>query len=291
MDIKENYEALYNMHLPIQPPPFYYPLDPMAQYGMPSCYAMEINGARRKNATRETTSTLKAWLNEHRKNPYPTKGEKIMLAICTKMTLTQVSTWFANARRRLKKENKMTWSPRNRCDDDDDFIDDEPLANSANDKCSSRSASVSSVQQQNTMLQIKNDQHNQANNQHSSSSATNLNNNNLNDVPHPAVPFGLPNLPNGLSNGLSNLPNGLSNSNTLAQQQLAAAIAAANQLPPQIAAQLSSQQLLLGNADANSMAAFMQQQLAALHHQQIQQLNNNLNNNIKKIEEGKFYYF
>lgn len=72
-------------------------------------------GARRKNATRETTSTLKAWLYEHRKNPYPTKGEKIMLAIITKMTLTQVSTWFANARRRLKKENKMTWSPRNRC--------------------------------------------------------------------------------------------------------------------------------------------------------------------------------
>lgn len=35
-----------------------------------------------------------------------------MLAIITKMTLTQVSTWFANARRRLKKENKMTWEPR-----------------------------------------------------------------------------------------------------------------------------------------------------------------------------------
>ena len=76
--------------------------------------------SRRKNATRESTNTLKAWLSEHRKNPYPTKGEKIMLAIITKMTLTQVSTWFANARRRLKKENKMTWSPRNRCDDDDD---------------------------------------------------------------------------------------------------------------------------------------------------------------------------
>jgi len=74
--------------------------------------------ARRKNATRETTNTLKAWLYEHRKNPYPTKGEKIMLAIITKMTLTQVSTWFANARRRLKKENKMTWSPRNRSEDD-----------------------------------------------------------------------------------------------------------------------------------------------------------------------------
>ena len=51
-----------------------------------------------------------------------------MLAIITKMTLTQVSTWFANARRRLKKENKMTWSPRNRCGDDDDDVksnDDE----------------------------------------------------------------------------------------------------------------------------------------------------------------------
>ncbi|GFT88815.1 iroquois-class homeodomain protein IRX-6 [Nephila pilipes] len=81
--------------------------------------------ARRRNATRETTSTLKAWLNEHRKNPYPTKGEKIMLAIITKMTLTQVSTWFANARRRLKKENKMTWEPRNKTGDDMDMSADE----------------------------------------------------------------------------------------------------------------------------------------------------------------------
>ncbi|XP_024083054.1 homeobox protein araucan-like [Cimex lectularius] len=78
--------------------------------------------ARRKNATRESTATLKAWLNEHKKNPYPTKGEKIMLAIITKMTLTQVSTWFANARRRLKKENKMTWEPKNKTDDDDDAV-------------------------------------------------------------------------------------------------------------------------------------------------------------------------
>ena len=76
--------------------------------------------AYRKNATRDATATLKAWLNEHRKNPYPTKGEKIMLAIITKMTLTQVSTWVANARRRLKKENKMTWTPRNRSEDEEE---------------------------------------------------------------------------------------------------------------------------------------------------------------------------
>lgn len=95
---------------------------------------MELNGARRKNATRETTSVLKAWLNEHKKNPYPTKGEKIMLAIITKMTLTQVSTWFANARRRLKKENKMTWEPKNRVDDDDaNIVDDDDDDNKSTD--------------------------------------------------------------------------------------------------------------------------------------------------------------
>ena len=103
---------------------------------------MDLNGAaRRKNATRETTNTLKAWLYEHRKNPYPTKGEKIMLAIITKMTLTQVSTWFANARRRLKKENKMTWSPRNRCADDDD--DGDKSDNDDNDNDNEKDADKS----------------------------------------------------------------------------------------------------------------------------------------------------
>lgn len=55
-----------------------------------------------------------------------------MLAIVTKMTLTQVSTWFANARRRLKKENKVTWGRSaddvDGCgydsDRDDDDVDD-----------------------------------------------------------------------------------------------------------------------------------------------------------------------
>ncbi|XP_013772470.2 homeobox protein caupolican-like [Limulus polyphemus] len=129
-DIKENLEAWRSLSYA---GPMYYPYDSatLGNYPFPNGYGMDLNGARRKNATRETTSTLKAWLSEHRKNPYPTKGEKIMLAIITKMTLTQVSTWFANARRRLKKENKMTWSPRNRCEDDDidDDGDDESTRN------------------------------------------------------------------------------------------------------------------------------------------------------------------
>ncbi|XP_062327199.1 Iroquois homeobox protein 6a isoform X1 [Osmerus eperlanus] len=108
------------LHSGISQSAAYYPYDhSLGQYQYDRYGTVDFNGsARRKNATRETTSTLKSWLYEHRKNPYPTKGEKIMLAIITKMTLTQVSTWFANARRRLKKENKMTWSPKNKAGDD-----------------------------------------------------------------------------------------------------------------------------------------------------------------------------
>lgn len=113
-------------------------------------------GARRKNATRETTSTLKAWLYEHRKNPYPTKGEKIMLAIMTKMTLTQVSTWFANARRRLKKENKMTWSPRNRCGEkkeggeDEDTVSDSDAEHSGSEEeklCDDKEENITNIKE------------------------------------------------------------------------------------------------------------------------------------------------
>ncbi|XP_056300748.1 iroquois-class homeodomain protein IRX-4a [Pseudoliparis swirei] len=117
----------------------YYPYDPtLGQYQYDRYGSMD-GGTRRKNATRETTSTLKAWLQEHRKNPYPTKGEKIMLAIITKMTLTQVSTWFANARRRLKKENKMTWPPRNkgseekRYDENEDVSQEEQIKSENNE--------------------------------------------------------------------------------------------------------------------------------------------------------------
>ncbi|XP_060930040.1 iroquois homeobox 7 [Limanda limanda] len=82
--------------------------------------AAEDPGRVPKVATRESTGALKAWLNEHLKNPYPTKGEKIMLAIITKMSLTQVSTWFANARRRLKKENRVSWACKGKSDEEDE---------------------------------------------------------------------------------------------------------------------------------------------------------------------------
>uniref|UniRef100_T1J2A9 Homeobox domain-containing protein n=1 Tax=Strigamia maritima TaxID=126957 RepID=T1J2A9_STRMM len=92
----------------------------------------------KKPPTREMTATLKAWLNEHKKNPYPTKAEKIMLAIITKMTLTQVSTWFANARRRLKKDNKVTWEVKNKPGDVDNDDDDEQRDDDIKDEDTNR---------------------------------------------------------------------------------------------------------------------------------------------------------
>ncbi|XP_056589596.1 iroquois homeobox 7 [Triplophysa dalaica] len=88
-----------------------------------------------KVATRESTSALKAWLSEHLKNPYPTKGEKIMLAIVTKMSLTQVSTWFANARRRLKKENRVSWASKGKSDEEDEEDDGESEEEGSLKKC------------------------------------------------------------------------------------------------------------------------------------------------------------
>ena len=85
---------------------------------------MTSSVARSKSLGRESTTTLKTWLLEHIKNPYPSKGEKIMLAVMTRMTLTQVSTWFANARRRLKKEYRVRWLDDSDCDSDDMADDD-----------------------------------------------------------------------------------------------------------------------------------------------------------------------
>lgn len=48
-------------------------------------------------------SVLVSWILEHKSRPYPTKEEKMVLAEQAGMTITQVSYWFANTRRRIKK--------------------------------------------------------------------------------------------------------------------------------------------------------------------------------------------
>eukprot|EP00092_Neocalanus_flemingeri_P028341 GFUD01030778.1.p1 GENE.GFUD01030778.1~~GFUD01030778.1.p1 ORF type:complete len:1096 (+),score=144.75 GFUD01030778.1:623-3910(+) len=71
---------------------------------------------RQKRAViQDMVRPLKQWLLRHRHNPYPTKAEKVQLAVGSNMTLVQVSNWFANARRRLKnvvQESRCSWSKR-----------------------------------------------------------------------------------------------------------------------------------------------------------------------------------
>jgi len=49
---------------------------------------------------------LKRWLDKHNNNPYPSKAEKTELAYQTSLTVHQVRTWFANARRRQRQGQK-----------------------------------------------------------------------------------------------------------------------------------------------------------------------------------------
>ena len=56
------------------------------------------------STTKESTKILKNWLQLHRNNPYPSKTEKVMLAYSTRMTITQISNWFGNVRRRIKQQ-------------------------------------------------------------------------------------------------------------------------------------------------------------------------------------------
>ncbi|CAM9387437.1 unnamed protein product [Lampetra planeri] len=69
----------------------------------------------KRQALQDMARPLKHWLYKHRHNPYPTKTEKILLALGSHMTLVQVSNWFANARRRLKntvRQPELSWAMR-----------------------------------------------------------------------------------------------------------------------------------------------------------------------------------
>ncbi|CAL1548463.1 unnamed protein product, partial [Lymnaea stagnalis] len=69
----------------------------------------------KRQTLQDMTRPLKLWLVKHRDNPYPSKSEKMELVKVSHMTLTQVSNWFANARRRLKntvRGDNFTWAKR-----------------------------------------------------------------------------------------------------------------------------------------------------------------------------------
>ncbi|XP_075953828.1 homeobox protein Mohawk-like [Anarhichas minor] len=81
-------------------------------------YGSHLGGVKvrhKRQVLQDMARPLKHWLYKHRDNPYPTKTEKVLLALGSHMTLVQVSNWFANARRRLKntvRQPDLSWALR-----------------------------------------------------------------------------------------------------------------------------------------------------------------------------------
>ncbi|MCJ1400795.1 hypothetical protein MMC11_004003 [Xylographa trunciseda] len=55
---------------------------------------------RRGNLPKTVTDTLRVWFTEHIAHPYPTEEEKQILMSQTGLSISQISNWFINARRR-----------------------------------------------------------------------------------------------------------------------------------------------------------------------------------------------
>lgn len=91
---------------------------------------------QKRQVLQDMARPLKQWLIRHRNNPYPTKSEKVTLALGSQMTLVQVSNWFANARRRLKntvRDPDLSWSQRIRLYNSYVSGNAEPLSISSDD--------------------------------------------------------------------------------------------------------------------------------------------------------------
>ena len=60
-------------------------------------------GGRKKCArlSQRNTQILREWLLDHADNPFPTDSEKDMLCLRTGLTLSKLTTWFVNSRRRI----------------------------------------------------------------------------------------------------------------------------------------------------------------------------------------------
>ncbi|KAI6657995.1 Iroquois homeobox (Irx) transcription factor [Oopsacas minuta] len=67
-----------------------------------------FTGTPRYKLTPERASPLLEWFEKHKHHPYPSRMEKISLCDITQLNYTQVSNWFANARRRMKQRQKVS---------------------------------------------------------------------------------------------------------------------------------------------------------------------------------------
>ncbi|TEB22725.1 hypothetical protein FA13DRAFT_1757201 [Coprinellus micaceus] len=90
---------------PMQPAPPQLPpanRSPQQQGGIPSQSQLVDRPQRKRGKLpKETTDYLKAWLHRHSDHPYPSEEEKKQLCHATGLSMSQVSNWMINARRRI----------------------------------------------------------------------------------------------------------------------------------------------------------------------------------------------
>ncbi|CZT25649.1 uncharacterized protein RCC_11318 [Ramularia collo-cygni] len=68
---------------------------------MPSHYEYQHGKARkRSNLPKQSTEIMKTWFDQNITNPYPSEEQKAIFSSATGISMTQVSNWFINHRRR-----------------------------------------------------------------------------------------------------------------------------------------------------------------------------------------------
>ena len=63
----------------------------------------------------ENKKYLIQWMHHHKKHPYPTKEEKIMLGKICNMRPCQIKAWFENRRREIKNSSMEEWLKKHPC--------------------------------------------------------------------------------------------------------------------------------------------------------------------------------
>ncbi|OQN97072.1 hypothetical protein B0A48_16876 [Cryoendolithus antarcticus] len=75
--------------------------DRRAAFFMPSHYEYQQGKTRkRSNLPKQSTEIMKYWFDQNIANPYPSEEQKQVFANATGISMTQVSNWFINHRRR-----------------------------------------------------------------------------------------------------------------------------------------------------------------------------------------------
>ncbi|KAL4872899.1 hypothetical protein BDV12DRAFT_160914 [Aspergillus spectabilis] len=73
---------------------------PQSNFGILGDPIDSKNKRRRGNLPKPVTDILRAWFHEHLDHPYPSEEDKQMFMTRTGLTISQISNWFINARRR-----------------------------------------------------------------------------------------------------------------------------------------------------------------------------------------------